>query len=57
MKTLRFIGMTLIAVIASVHFVACSDDNSNGNDDTVIEKLVVHVPNAEIGRASCRERV
>ena len=45
MKTLRFIGMTLIAVIASVHFVACSDDNSNGNDDTVIEKLV------EIGRA------
>lgn len=46
MKTLRFIGMTLIAVIASVHFVACSDDNSNGNDDTVIEKLVVHVPNA-----------
>ena len=27
MKTLRFIGMALIAVIMCVNFVACSDDD------------------------------
>ena len=27
MKTLRFIGMAVIAVIMSVNFMACSDDD------------------------------
>jgi len=27
MKTLRFIGMALVAIIMSVNFVACSDDD------------------------------
>ena len=30
MKTLRFIGMAIVAIIKSVNFVACSDDD----DDT-----------------------
>ena len=29
MKTLRFIGMALVAIIMSVNFVACSDDDDN----------------------------
>lgn len=31
MKTLRFIGMALIAVIMCVNFVACSDDDEEAN--------------------------
>ena len=31
MKTLRFIGMALIAVIMCVNFVACSDDDEESN--------------------------
>ena len=29
MKTLRFIGMALVAIIMSVNFVACSDDDED----------------------------
>ena len=29
MKTLRFIGMAIIAIIMSVNFVACSDDDDD----------------------------
>lgn len=29
MKTLRFIGMAIVAIIMSVNFVACSDDDED----------------------------
>ena len=29
MKTLRFIGMAIVAIIMSVNFVACSDDDDD----------------------------
>lgn len=32
MKTLRFIGMAIIAVIMSVNFVACSSDDDDENE-------------------------
>lgn len=32
MKTLRFIGMAIIAVIMSVNFVACSSDDNDENE-------------------------
>ena len=32
MKTLRFIGMAIIAVIMSVNFVACSSDDADENE-------------------------
>lgn len=31
MKTLRFIGMAIVAIIMSVNFVACSDDDEEDN--------------------------
>lgn len=38
MKTLRFIGMAIIAVIMSVNFVACSsdDDDENKSDSPLV---------------------
>ena len=36
MKTLRFIGMAVIAVIMSVNFTACSDDD----DEAVANALI-----------------
>ena len=33
MKTLRFIGMAIIAVIMSVNFVACSSDDNDENEN------------------------
>jgi len=33
MKTLRFIGMAIIAVIMSVNFVACSSDDNDKNEN------------------------
>ncbi|WP_455592199.1 lipocalin family protein [Bacteroides sp.] len=33
MKTLRFIGMAIIAVILSVNFTACSDDDDDESKD------------------------
>ena len=39
MKTLRFIGMAVIAVIMSVNFMACSDDDDEDEEvEYVIEK-------------------
>lgn len=35
MKTLRFIGMALIAIIMSVNFVACSDDDDENNNPLI----------------------
>lgn len=38
MKTLRFIGMALLAVVLCVNFAACSDDDEpNGNNPMVGE--------------------
>ena len=34
MKTLRFIGMAISAVIMSVNFIACSSDDNNDNENT-----------------------
>lgn len=31
MKTLRLIGMAIIAVIMSINFVACDDDDEDSN--------------------------
>ena len=38
MKTLRFIGMAIIAVVISVNFVACSsdDDDKNKSDSPLV---------------------
>lgn len=34
MKTLRFIGMAISAIIMSVNFIACSSDDNNDNENT-----------------------
>ena len=39
MKTLRFIGMAIVAIIMSVNFVACSDDDDD-NPILMIVQLV-----------------
>ena len=36
MKTLRFIGMAVIAVIMSVNFAACSSDDENKSDSPLV---------------------
>ena len=45
MKTFRFIGMALLAVVMSVNFTSCSDDEEepSKNDDGVItnQKLLI----------------
>lgn len=35
MKTLRFIGMAIVAIIMSVNFVACSDDDDEITSDNL----------------------
>jgi uncharacterized lipoprotein YehR (DUF1307 family) len=35
MKTLRFIGMALVAIIISVNFAACSDDDEDDNNPLI----------------------
>jgi uncharacterized lipoprotein YehR (DUF1307 family) len=40
MKTLRFIGMAVIAVIMSVNFMACSDDDDEEDNRPDSEKIV-----------------
>lgn len=42
MKTLRLIGMAIVAVIMSVNFAACSDDDDEGEGKSLSEKLVGH---------------
>ena len=42
MKTLRFLGMTLLIVMLTVNFTACSDDEDEPNSPIVgtwVEKL------------------
>ena len=42
MKTLRFIGVALLAVVLSVSFTACSDDDEqNGNGGTASNEMKV----------------
>lgn len=41
MKTLRFIGMALVAVILSVSFIACSDDEDDSNTSPTAGKRLV----------------
>ena len=41
MKTLRFIGMAIVAIIMSVNFVACSDDDEEDNRP-LAEKIIGH---------------
>ena len=41
MKTLRFIGMAIVAIIMSVNFAACSDDDEDDNRP-LVEKLIGH---------------
>lgn len=36
MKTLRLIGMALLAVVLSVNFVACSDDDDEPTNDELV---------------------
>lgn len=47
MKTFRFIGMALLAVVMSVNFTSCSDDEEepSKNDDGVItnQKLLIEL--------------
>ena len=45
MKTLRFIGMAIIAIIMGVNFAACSSDSDN-TEEPLIDQLSVHVSNA-----------
>ena len=35
MKTLRFIGMAIVAIIMSVNFAACSDDDEDDNNPLI----------------------
>jgi uncharacterized lipoprotein YehR (DUF1307 family) len=35
MKTLRFIGMAILAIIISVNFAACSDDDEDDNNPLI----------------------
>lgn len=41
MKTLRFLGMVLLAMVLCVNFAACSDDD---DDETVVK--TIHVETA-----------
>ena len=41
MKTLRFIGMAILAVVLSVNFVACSDDDEEKNDADNLTEIIV----------------
>lgn len=41
MKTLRLIGMALLAMVLSVSFTACSDDEQNGNGGTAGNEMKV----------------
>ena len=52
MKTLRFIGMAIIAVVISVNFVACSSDDDDENESN--SPLVGTWVNIEKDRKSTR---
>ena len=41
MKTLRFIGMAIVAIIMSVNFVACSDDDDEITSDNLVGRWVM----------------
>ena len=42
MKTLRFIGMAIVAIIMSVNFVACSDDDEEDNRPLAEKKIPIY---------------
>ena len=41
MKSLRFIGMAIVAIIMSVNFVACSDDDDEITSDNLVGRWVM----------------
>lgn len=42
MKTLRLIGMAIVAIIMSVNFAACGDDDEEEDNRSLSEKLIGH---------------
>lgn len=42
MKTLRLIGMAIVAIIMSVNFAACGDDDDEEDNRPLAEKLIGH---------------
>ena len=42
MKTLRLIGMAIVAIMMSVNFAACSDDDDEEDNRPLAEKLIGH---------------
>lgn len=42
MKTLRLIGMAIVAIIMSVNFAACGDDDEEEDNRPLAEKLIGH---------------
>ena len=56
MKTLRLIGMAIVAIIMSVNFAACGDDDEEEDNRPLAEKLLgkwilVYEEGYEIGRS------
>lgn len=45
MKTLRFIGMAIIAVVISVNFVACSSDDDENESNSPLVGTWVNIEN------------
>ena len=43
MKTLRMIGMAMMAVLMGVGFASCSKENPDGNEDFSNEKKLVKI--------------
>ena len=41
MKTLRYIGMAILAVILSVNFAACSDDDEWNTESDNLQEIIV----------------
>ena len=41
MKTLRFIGMALFAVILNVNFIACSDDDEKNAESDTLKEIII----------------
>lgn len=42
MKTLRLIGMAIVAIMMSVNFAACGDDDEEEDNRPLAEKLIGH---------------
>lgn len=63
MKTLRFIGMALLAVIMCVNFAACSDDNDDSLPSSIAgtewsgKDPYDYIINVTIGTSTCKIEV